>query len=508
VAALRFAVRFEPWLTLLAAPPLVLREIFPPPAQVAALAWIAALWIARRRVTGRWTVRTVLDVPVAALLLTLPGAAYAARAAAPDIGLAAAASRAESLVFAVALAYALANAVATPRRLWAAVTWLFAAALGLVGVGLVGIDWLPKYAALTPVLARLPRVIGAVPHATLPAYGVAGEVTIHPNSIAALLILFLPLAVACLARPGQGGRGGNRNEAGDGGDVGGDTGGAGGEAVEATGGMEAAGGEANGGRDAAGGEPPTGALDLRPPRWIRPLAALVLLSAGPLVVLTQSRGAWMGLSGALVAMAAARFRPVRGILAGAALAAVVLAGAVGPAELAARLGESGLPGAASAPGRLRLWRESVALLEASPVLGIGLNTFVVAHGRRPEYGGAFVYQGAPHAHNVLLQAALDYGLPGMAAVAGLYTALGWAAWRAHRRLAGTPAAAVVAGLSFGLLAHALHGLVDAVAIGAKAGFLPWAVAGALAGVRARAGRWRGGRGPGIPAYHPRGALRQ
>ena len=107
-----------------------------------------------------------------------------------------------------------------------------------------------------------------------------------------------------------------------------------------------------------------------------------------------------------------------------------------------------------------------------------------------EYDGGFVYQGFPHAHNVLLQAALDYGLPGLVAVVGLYAALAWAAWRLHRRLAGTPMAALAQGLGFGLLAHALHGLVDAVAIGSKIGFVPWAFAGALAGLRAEAHRLR------------------
>ena len=55
---------------------------------------------------------------------------------------------------------------------------------------------------------------------------------------------------------------------------------------------------------------------------------------------------------------------------------------------------------------------------------------------------------------------------------------------------------LVEGLSFGLLAHALHGLVDSVSLGSKAGFVAWAFAGVLAGVSAQAGRWaRGGGAP-------------
>ncbi len=439
---MRRLIRFEPLLILLAAPPLVLRERFGVAVQVLALAYLAGLWLIRRRATGRWTVRTVLDAPTIALLLTLPGAIYAARQTAPDIGLAAAVSRAESLIFAMALAYALANAVGTPRRLWSAVTAALIATLGLVALALVSVGWLEKYGALAPILARFPRLIQGVPHATLEIYGVAGGVAVHPNTIAALLILVLPLALACLVWTTSG-------------EVGG----------------------------------PDPSEDLAPPRWIRPLAAVVLAIGGTMLVLTQSRGAWLGMAAALVGMAAVRFRAVRALVAGAGVTAVLWVLAVGPGNVLARLGASGLPGAASAAGRLDLWREALALLYTSPALGIGLNTFVVAHGRRPEYQGGFVYQGLPHAHNTLLQAALDYGLPGLVAVVGLGTALAWAAWRAHRRLRGTRLDAVVIGLAFGLLAHAVHGLVDAVAIGAKVGLAPWALAGLLAGLRARAHRW-------------------
>ncbi len=460
--------RHEPLLVLVALPPLVLRERFPPWAQALALAWLALPWLARRARTGRWTVPTVLDPVALALLCTLPGTIHAATQSAPDVGLAAAVSRAESLVFAMALAYAMANWVRTPRRAWLAAGGLLLASLALVAFGLVGVDWLPKVPALSPLLDRLPRLVGAVPHATLPAYGQAAEVTIHPNSVAALAILFVPLALACLAWPARSPRDDTPTPSAP-------------PSPAPSPPPPAVLGER------VGGWGPAGA----PPRWLRPLAAAALAATLPFLVLTQSRGAWLGLAAAMVGMAAVRWKPVRAALAGAGATAVVLAALVGPAQIVARIAAGGLPGAESAGGRLRLWQEALALVHAHPVWGIGLNTFVVVHGRRPEYGGAYVYQGAPHAHNTLLQAALDYGLPGFVAVVGLYAALFAAAWRAHRRLAGTPLDAVVTGLAFGLLAHAAHGLVDAVAIGGKIGFVPWALAGALAGIRARAHRWVG-----------------
>jgi len=416
----------ELWLTLPALPVLILREVFPPGAPGLALAWLAGLWVLRRTASGRWTRPTVLDAPMLALLATLPGAIYVAG------DRAAAFSRAQSLLAAMALAVALANSLRRPREAWRLAGLLLAGGLALVGIGLVGVDWLPKFAPLAWVTDRLPRLIHAVPHATLPIWGVAEQTQIHPNSVAALLILFLPLALGCLA---------------------------------ATLGA------------------PGGPADHAPPTWLRPLALAVLLGGGTLLLLTQSRGAWLALLLALALMFQRRRRGIWWALGGGTALAILLLVALGSQRLTTLLP------AGSAGGRLKLWRESAALLADAPLTGIGLNNFVIVHGRRPEYQGQFVYQGFPHAHNLLLQTALDYGLPGLVAIVGLMVALAWAAWRTRQRLAGSPLSGLALGLAFGLLAHALHGAVDAICIGSKAGIVPWAFAGSLAGLRAAAGRW-------------------
>jgi hypothetical protein len=80
----------------------------------------------------------------------------------------------------------------------------------------------------------------------------------------------------------------------------------------------------------------------------------------------------------------------------------------------------------------------------------------------------------------------------MVAVAGLFGALAWTSLRAGHRLGHTPVAPLVVGLSFGLVAHAVHGLVDAVAIGSKTGFVPWAFAGTLVAIRLRGRAWESG----------------
>ena len=76
-----------------------------------------------------------------------------------------------------------------------------------------------------------------------------------------------------------------------------------------------------------------------------------------------------------------------------------------------------------------------------------------------------------HAHNELLQAALDLGLPGLVGFIALnFGAVGMlfrpiktgGVWRL-----------LAMGVFGGLLAHFLFGLTDAVAVGAKPGFLFW-----------------------------------
>jgi hypothetical protein len=392
-------------------------------------------------------------------------------------------SRAESLLFGVALYYALANGVDTAARAWSAVTWLLVAGLGVAAVGMVSVSWLDKYPILTPVF---PRLITTIPHPTL-------QSAVHPNELAAVLLLFVFLALGVLAATQV-----PSDEAAD---------------------QEAP--------DPAGANPPGAVADhMAPPRWLRPLAAVTLTVTGVLVVLTQSRGAWLALAAValtwlvvrrpdvlkvlvpaavVVGLTVAAFGPRTvlehvGVLPHQVATPTPAPGAAAPAEVAAAPASPG-PAALPGAGRLRLWAEAAELLAQSPATGIGLNAFPLVHGRRPEYQGGYVYQGAAHAHNTLLQAALDYGLFGFVAVVGLYMAVGWSAYRAHHRLAGTALALVVVGLALGLAAQALHGLVDALAIGAKPGFLVWAFAGVLAGIRANARRWVERR-PSPPAPSP------
>ncbi len=428
--------RHEAWLVLLAAPFLVLPEWFAERLgglagggafglECLALAWIGLLWWGRYRMRGGWTTRTGLDGPIVALLLTLPGACLVAR------DLVAATSRACSLLFAVALYYALANSIKTPRQAWLATARMLVAGLGILAVALVSVDWNAKVPALAPLLARLPRWIQEVPHPTLAGAGV------HPNTVGGLAGVFGMLAAGLLWWPG--------------GDRGAET---------------------------------------APPRYLCALALLTVGACAIMLLLSQSRNAWLSVGLALWFLLAARGRWTwwRALAAPGLAALPVLATLLGQGSPFGVL-PFARPLTAALAGRQELWRQGMALLQERPGTGIGLNNFPLVHGLKAEYAGGFIYQGFPHVHNTLLQAGLDYGLPGLVAVVGLMSGVAWMIWRAQRRLRGSPLAPLVAGLGLGLLVWAVHGTLDTIAIGAKPGWVLWALAGILAAVRHQAHRW-------------------
>ncbi len=82
-----------------------------------------------------------------------------------------------------------------------------------------------------------------------------------------------------------------------------------------------------------------------------------------------------------------------------------------------------------------------------------------------------------HAHNEFLQAGLDLSRPGLAALLAIYIGTFWMLWSlwGNARNPGIPYVAL--GLAGCLLAHAIYGLTDAIALGAKPGVILWRLLG-------------------------------
>ncbi|MEZ4515857.1 MAG: O-antigen ligase family protein [Chloroflexota bacterium] len=216
------------------------------------------------------------------------------------------------------------------------------------------------------------------------------------------------------------------------------------------------------------------------------VAALVFA----ILILTQSRGGWVGVAGGLVILLIAWSllmppslpRTVVRIT----MAAVLVIGILGLVWIGPdRLQQLWLdPPADTAVGtfttlnyRKELWPWALTAAGDFAFTGTGLGAF------REVAFRLYPVQISPnadigHAHNIFLQTALDVGLPGLVVyVALLLIAFGGAWWIARNSPSYRPYAL---GLFAGLAALHIYGLADALSLGAKPGILFWYALGLIA----------------------------
>jgi O-antigen ligase len=134
--------------------------------------------------------------------------------------------------------------------------------------------------------------------------------------------------------------------------------------------------------------------------------------------------------------------------------------------------------------RPKIWSSAIYMIKDAPLTGMGMNTYrTMVHYVNP-LTSASAQKDFGHAHNEFLQAALDLGLPGALALVSIYLVAFYLlarcfAYSLKSKTHGLPVKALVLGLGGGLLAHALWGMVDAIALGAKPGFLFWMLLGLI-----------------------------
>ena len=172
------------------------------------------------------------------------------------------------------------------------------------------------------------------------------------------------------------------------------------------------------------------------------------------LILTQARGAWVGLGAAVVVLGLAMGVATRSRrLAGATVAAAVLAvglvavlnlpsGPMAPlAQLPGldRLAALARTDAGSTAARLTIWRATLPLVAARPWLGYGPETM------RPVFARVFppqlvYYQGrhvaVDRAHNLWLDLGMSAGLAGIVIFGWLLVAFGRLSWRGLRHASG------------------------------------------------------------------------
>ncbi len=377
---------------------------------------IAALfWPLRRLATGRWSVRTPVDWPVALLLLTLPVTLWA------SVELEQTRPQVLRLLAGAALFYALVNwGNLNLKKIRLAANLTLAAGLLLALAAPVLVQWNALKLAFIPsaLYARF-RLLASDPA--------------NPNVMAGSLVLLLPLGIGLLLFAWR---------------------------------------------------------SLR--NWERLLAAGFVVLGGGMLLLTQSRGAWLALAAALAVLVSLRFRRGWIFVLAAALVGVAGAALIGLDQAAAYLVSSATLGGAE--GRLEVWSRALYMIQDFPFTGIGMGTFTGVADRLYPF---FLY--APgtveHAHNLFLQVAVDLGLPGLVAWLAILLGLSYTAWRVVKISSGDCRARPerslamtepwLLGLGAGLLAAqvalAVHGLTDAVTWGmVRPAPLVWLVWGLIA----------------------------
>lgn len=213
------------------------------------------------------------------------------------------------------------------------------------------------------------------------------------------------------------------------------------------------------------------------------IVAAVSGAAG--LAVTLSRGAWLGTGVALlaflVAVPSARRASLRWILPLSVVAA--LGGSVALPETGTqvqvvrdRLGT--LTAAETSPydNRTDIWAEAVRQIRDAPVTGQGPASFPVVS-QRSVSEASFV--GANHAHNSVLNIGAEFGLVGLALVAGFAVSLLTGLVRAMRRAGSSADRALLAGCGAALMVQVTHGLVDYTLRNAVLAMVTWLLTGMI-----------------------------
>jgi len=206
----------------------------------------------------------------------------------------------------------------------------------------------------------------------------------------------------------------------------------------------------------------------------RLLAALAALPALLILALTQALSGFLALAAALALFAVAwrRWVIVPLALAAGGLAALLI---VDPLRLAGALLDIDHWLGVGFVLRFDMWSRALAMIGDMPLTGVGLNGYplILSH-----FYPGYLLGPEPHAHNLLLQTAVDVGLPGLLALAWLFVSFFTVLALAARRSTEPWQRALLLGLAGVALAYIASGLLDVVTLGGKPLVTLWLLLGA------------------------------
>ncbi len=215
------------------------------------------------------------------------------------------------------------------------------------------------------------------------------------------------------------------------------------------------------------------------------LVAVAVIFVG--LLMSLSRGAWMGavLGSVVLLVAVPSIRRPLAVLLAAAAAVVAVVASVGSspevAVVGGRLATLGNPADNPYDNRAAIWAEAVRQIEWRPMLGNGPGSFPEVAARTTSTSQGL---SAEHAHNLVLTSAAEYGLVGLAVLLVVGGCLATGAWRAVRALRASGRvheAATCATLAGAMATLVGHGLVDYPLRNSLMYLTCWVLLGALVG---------------------------
>lgn len=455
---------------LLFASPLFL---FPSPDRAFSLLLIPFLWIARTIAGKKAVFRTPLD-GVFFVLIAMVGVSIWAT---PDIEFSL--GKIVGLLFGVTLFYSLARWLNSAEKLWVGIHCFVFSGVALSVLSLLGTNWIHKFSFLGIIANKLPRIIVGLDGA---------EGGFSANAVGGILVLFIPMQIVLvryyyLSRNRSEWR--NRGFSAE-------------RSRSSNPAHAAKDSQSEGVLSEDSADSPEGGVDRfvaeflkRKRTWLTMLYSHIGLLGLTLfvLVLSQSRSAWIGLGSGFLTLLMFFGKRGRIVCLGLLLAGLLGGVLIGPSKLkTVSVEHSGAGSLSSVQGRLELWSRAVYAIQDFPFTGMGMNMF-----RRvmPILYPTFLTPpdfDVSNAHNHLLQAALDLGLPGLIAYLAIWWGAAYMLVAVFRRTQNAWLRTVSQGLCAGLISYFVFQIGDCVALGAKVGVFFWIVLSLVVGTFLRANR--------------------
>ena len=207
------------------------------------------------------------------------------------------------------------------------------------------------------------------------------------------------------------------------------------------------------------------------------LAALLGLTffINVILILTQSRGAYLGYGVGLLLAIVVLFGKKRWWVSILFLIAIGAASAIALNRLPflTQAGAIDQGSVNTLAGRTEIWSRALYGLQDFPFTGMGMNVFrEVVHTLYPLFLMPPTADFA-HAHNQFLQTGLDLGLLGLIAHLSMWLTFPVVLWQIWHKTNDVWPKAYVLGFTISLTSYFVYGITDTVALGAKTSFIFW-----------------------------------